>query len=107
MKDSLPCTACRYCTEHCPKGLDIPTLLAVYNDLKFAPSTNSAMIIEMGEADKQPSNCISCGKCTKMCPQKIDIPSAMKELNSMLDNIPKWRDICRMREEAAKLARVD
>ena len=26
-KKILPCTACRYCTAHCPKGLDIPKLL--------------------------------------------------------------------------------
>ena len=27
MLDVLPCPACRYCVSHCPKGLDIPTLL--------------------------------------------------------------------------------
>lgn len=27
-KIALPCTACRYCTSHCPQGLDIPSLLA-------------------------------------------------------------------------------
>ena len=31
----LPCTACHYCVSHCPQGLDIPTLLAFYNEHCF------------------------------------------------------------------------
>ena len=34
-KSSLPCTACRYCTSHCPKGLDIPELIKLYNEHRF------------------------------------------------------------------------
>ena len=39
-----------------------------------------------------------------MCPQKIDIPGVMTELNETLSKIPKWVDICKQREEAAKKA---
>ena len=28
----LPCTACHYCASHCPQGLDIPSLLSLYNE---------------------------------------------------------------------------
>ena len=35
LNGTLPCTACRYCTTHCPKGLDIPTLLDLYNEHSF------------------------------------------------------------------------
>lgn len=31
----LPCTACRYCTEKCPQGLNIPALLEIYNEYCF------------------------------------------------------------------------
>ncbi|MBR3867415.1 MAG: aldo/keto reductase, partial [Butyricicoccus sp.] len=36
MKDSVPCTACRYCCDGCPMGLDIPTLLADLNEMRYA-----------------------------------------------------------------------
>ena len=32
---ALACTACRYCVSHCPQGLDIPRLLALYNEHRF------------------------------------------------------------------------
>ncbi|MBQ8620678.1 MAG: aldo/keto reductase [Clostridia bacterium] len=104
MKDSVPCTACRYCTEHCPMGLDIPMMLSVYNDLRFSPSVSVAMRLEMLPQDKQPSACIGCGACAAICPQKIDIPEAMRDLAAKLETIPKWADICKAREEAAKKA---
>ena len=34
-KSVLPCTACHYCTSHCPQGLDIPMLLGLYNEHCF------------------------------------------------------------------------
>ncbi len=105
MKDSVPCTACRYCVEHCPMELNIPGLLAVYNDIRFAPVMNVAMRIEGLPENKQPSVCIGCGACAKMCPQKIDIPGAMRDFAEKLNGIPKWADICRQREEAAKKIR--
>ena len=102
MKNAVPCTGCRYCTEHCPMGLDIPLMMETCSDLRFAPTTNSAMRLEWLADDKQPSACIGCGACAAMCPQKIEIPGVMRELAEMLKTIPKWLDICKEREEAAK-----
>lgn len=102
MKDSVPCTACRYCTAQCPKGLDIPMLIAAYNDLRFANSMNVSMRLEGMPAEKQPSACIACGKCARICPQKIAIPEVMSDLAARLATLPKWSDLCRQREEAAK-----
>jgi len=102
MKDSIPCTACRYCTPECPMGLDIPRMLATYNELRFSPSTNAAMWIEFLPQDKKPDACIGCGACAGICPQQIAIPDALKALSEMLTTIPKWVDICKEREEAAR-----
>ncbi len=101
MKNSVPCTACRYCTKECPMGLDIPTLISVYNDLSFASGVGVSMRLEGLPDDKQPSACLSCGKCAKMCPQLINIPEVMKDLAAKQAALPKWADICRMRDEAA------
>lgn len=82
----LPCTACRYCTSHCPVGLDIPMLLALYNEHKF---TNGGFIAPMMlgtlPEDERPAACIGCGTCSSVCPQQIDIPAALADFAAMLE----------------------
>jgi len=102
MKDCVPCTACRYCCEGCPMGLDIPLHMAVYNDIRVAPTLTVGMRVEGLPEEKQPSACIGCGKCTQICPQHIDIPTHMKELVELLSKTPSWTEICRKREEERK-----
>lgn len=107
MKDSVPCTACRYCCGDCPKGLDIPKLLSLYNEMRVSPSFNVGMTIDSMEHGSRPSACIGCKRCAKVCPQKIDIPEAMKEFAGMLEKIPHWEDMCRQREEIARKVREE
>ncbi|MCI9477230.1 MAG: 4Fe-4S binding protein [Emergencia sp.] len=83
-KVALPCTECRYCTTHCPQGLDIPYLLSLYNEhrsttLAGGMSFIAPMALSAVEKEKQPSACIGCGSCEAVCPQQIKISQAMKE----------------------------
>ena len=102
MKNSVPCTHCGYCKEGCPKGLDIPALISVYNEVSFSDSVNSAMRVEFLPEEKKPTACIACGKCTRICPQNIDIPKTLSALTARLGEIPSWRDICKRRDEEQK-----
>ena len=84
-KSSLPCTACRYCTSHCPKGLDIPELIKLYNEHRF---TGGGFIAPMAlgalPKDKWPSACVGCRSCEKVCPQQIKISEMMKDFTARL-----------------------
>ncbi|MBQ3230871.1 MAG: aldo/keto reductase [Clostridia bacterium] len=102
LKNSIPCTACRYCCDGCPMELDIPMMLATFNDIRYSPSTNASMKIEGMPDDKKPSACINCGQCVAICPQGIDIPKHLHEFSEALKTIPSWAKISKEREEAAK-----
>lgn len=105
LKQGVPCTSCRYCCKGCPMELDIPMLLAGYNDLKFQSGVTVGMQMDATPREKWPDNCIACGACTAVCPQQIDIPGVMKEFSELLAKAPNWREICRQREEEAERLR--
>ena len=82
---ALACTACRYCTSHCPQGLDIPHLLALYNEHRFTGGGFIApMALSAIPADKQPGACIGCRSCEAVCPQQLKISEAMADFSAML-----------------------
>lgn len=85
IKNILPCTACRYCTAHCPKGLDIPMLLKLYNEHCFTGGGFIAPMALMAEPEeKHPSACIGCKSCEAVCPQQIKISEAMADFHKKL-----------------------
>lgn len=60
-QNKIPCTACRYCTDGCPVGIDIPAVFAARNEKREDPVL------------RQAENCVGCGQCEEVCPQKLDI----------------------------------
>ena len=84
-KTSLPCTACRYCTTHCPMGLDIPWLIELYNEHTYTGGGFLApMAVNSQAEDKRPSACLGCRACEAVCPQNIKISEMMADFTALL-----------------------
>ncbi len=82
---TVPCTACRYCTTHCPRELPIPDLLELYNEHRFTGGGFIApMALDAFAEDKRPGMCVGCKSCEAVCPQQIQISEAMKDFVRML-----------------------
>ena len=79
---SIPCTACSYCTEGCPKGIPIPDLFSCMNNKKvFANDWNANFYYEIHTAKGgKASDCIECGLCEGICPQHLNIRQLLKEV---------------------------
>lgn len=77
---TVPCTSCHYCVDHCPKGLDIPRLLALYNEHSYTDGGFIAPMALMAvPEEKRPNACIGCRSCEAVCPQQIKISEALAD----------------------------
>ena len=84
-RTSVPCTACRYCTSHCPQGLDIPELLSLYNEFTFTGGGFVApMRVGQMAAEEKPSACVGCRSCEAVCPQQIKISEVFADFSTKL-----------------------
>ena len=72
--------------------LDIPDLLAAYNEYRDDAETLKDRDMALWRLyrlkalpeERQPRACIGCGSCRSHCPQAIDIPECMEEMAALL-----------------------
>ena len=75
----IPCTACRYCVDGCPAGIDIPELFACLNDKRQnVEGADARYAAQTVKAD----GCVECGQCESACPQHLHIRELLKDVHA-------------------------
>ena len=80
----IPCTACRYCVDDCPKKIAIPDYFSIYNNLKrFGGAQMMVAMTYYGNLTQthgKASDCVKCGKCESHCPQHLPIRKYLEDV---------------------------
>lgn len=81
-KNLIPCTACRYCTDGCPKQIAIPDLFAVMNTKQIYHDWNADYYYNDVHTapGRRASDCVKCGRCEKACPQHLPIRRLLEDV---------------------------
>lgn len=86
---AIPCTACRYCIDDCPKKIAIPDYFSIYNNLKrFGAKQNMVAGTYYGnltQSHGKASDCLKCGKCEQRCPQHLPIRKYLADVAGELE----------------------
>lgn len=81
--ESIPCTACHYCTGDCPMSIPIPEIFAARNrQLVWNQGERAQWEYEKAvgaEGAGGASSCIECGQCEAACPQQIPVITWLKD----------------------------
>ena len=84
----IPCTACRYCVDTCPKQIAIPDYFAIYNNIKRTGRPSGLMKMYYNNltlTHGKASECLKCGKCEKLCPQHLHIREYLQEVAEAME----------------------
>lgn len=81
-KHLIPCTACRYCVDGCPKHIPIPNLFSLMNTKQLYKDWNADYYYSevYTKNGGKASECIKCGKCEKACPQHLHIRELLEKV---------------------------
>ena len=84
---TIPCTACHYCTEGCPAGIDIPGIFSAMNKQLGSGQMDEARAayFEAAPEGRRASDCIGCGQCESACPQSLKIIDGLKQAAEMFE----------------------
>ena len=84
---TIPCTACRYCVEGCPKKIPIPEIFSAMNKRLGSGQLSKASedYLKATEGKGKASECIACGQCERACPQHLEITKHLKECEDALE----------------------
>ncbi len=85
----IPCTACGYCLEGCPKKIPIPRYFALYNTERLLGSRGFSPQEEYysnsGVSYGLASDCVKCGKCETACPQHLQIREYLRHVKELFE----------------------
>lgn len=85
---AIACTSCEYCVPGCPKGIQIPKIFALYNNLKRTTGSFSSQMVyytNLVVKTALASDCIKCGKCEQACPQHLSIRKLLDDCVQALE----------------------
>lgn len=84
-KNIVPCTACKYCMEVCPKNIAIADYFSLYNKNMSEGILDENAYEALSEEFGKASECVACHKCEDICPQKIEIVNELKKVKSKFE----------------------
>jgi predicted aldo/keto reductase-like oxidoreductase len=84
---TVPCTACRYCTEGCSMQIPIPDIFSSLNLQLGNGQLDEAKkaYLQAAQEGHRASDCIECGQCENACPQHISIIECLKNAAQTLE----------------------
>ena len=85
---AIACTGCQYCVPHCPKKIQIPQCIKLFNEISRYPQDDWKILPvyqKLTESSGKASSCIACHSCEKHCPQRLTISQYMKDIAQKLE----------------------
>lgn len=89
-RETISCTACRYCVESCPKQIAIPEYFKLRNNVSkfgdsYSENAKRAYAHHVSQGRGKASECIGCRKCESQCPQHLPVTTYLKDVAELFE----------------------